>query len=144
MQLKSSTTCTPCRDHPLECNQELIKLPWQACCVSTAATAKALLNRTDTLRGLAERTCTPAGSIQTQQREAVHDNDANVLQSTAPLAQMNMTNLMVRHCQILCGKLRQLSGLGLQHDVASVLLRSWLCAQQFWKPQMLPETWLLC
>ena len=103
-----------------------------------------LLNREDTVRGLAKRPCTTAGNIQAQQREAVHNSDANVLQSTAPLAEMHMAHLMVRHCQILCGKLQQLSGLGLQHDVASVLLQSWLCAQEIWELQMLPETWLLC
>ena len=75
-----------------------------------------------------------------QQRKAVHDDDANVLEPMTPLAEMNMAHLMVRLCQILCGKLQQLSELGLQHDVASVLLRYWLCAQRFWRPRMLPET----
>lgn len=70
----------------------------------------------------------------------MHNDDANVLEPMTPLAEMNMAHLMVRLYQILCGKLQQLSELGLQHDVASVLLRSWLCAQQFWRPQMLPET----
>ena len=146
-------TCTPCHYCCLECNWELIKLPWQACCVTTAATAKAFrflpekynrkintqgsrrreggggggvageahtnggicgshntqnLERADRLQGLVERACTTAGNIQAQQREAVHNSNADVLITTALLAEIHMAHLLIRLCQILCGKLRQL------------------------------------
>ncbi len=92
-----------------------------------STTRKTLKEQTDYKGWLSEH----AGDIQAQQREAIHNNNANVLETTPLLTEMHMAHLMVRHCRILCGKLQQLSGHGLQHDVASVLLRSWPCAQQF-------------